>query len=325
MAEPAKVIEFKLPRRRPKIVEKQAPPDQRSLAVVPLRAIRDRNISDSQLRALATICSYCNRAGITWVGQDRVGKDLGVSKQSINKQVKRLVELGYLEVVSKGFRGERANTMRVIFDPEIKTEDAIAITSGQEDTRPPETRRRESKEMAQQGKDVTRSGYNKPSQANKAPDLPAEETEFTDEQMAANRQRLREMLSGMAPKNHTTHGLQSIGDVMGTTRKLKAKKPSHSQPNTVDNDKGLHSQLHSQPNGVDGTRKNIGLGEVISLYEEIIKRRFMVSVTTTEVDLKAAEILCEVGVTASELDAAMSEQLPMVLIAEKILNARVSR
>jgi hypothetical protein len=143
--------------------------------------------------------------------------------------------------------------------------------------------------------------------------------------MAANRKRLREMLSGMAPKNHTTHGLQSIGDVMGTTRKLKAKKPSHSQPNTVDNDKGLHSQLHSQPNGVDGTRKNIGLGEVISLYEEIIKRRFMVSVTTTEVDLKAAEILCEVGVTASELDAAMSEQLPMVLIAEKILNARVSR
>jgi len=290
---------FKLPKRRPKIVEKQAPPDQRSLAVVPLRAIRDRNISDSQLRALATICSYCNRAGLTWVGQDRVGKDLGVSKQSINKQVKRLVELGYLEVVSKGFRGERANTMRVIFDPEIKTEDAIAITSGQEDTRPPHQVKQETAQ--------------------------ATEPEFTDEQMAANRQRLREMLSGMAPKNHTTHGLQSIGDVMGTTRKLKAKKPSHSQPNTVDNDKGLHSQLHSQPNGVDRTQKNIGLGEVISLYEEIIKRRFMVSVTTTEVDLKAAEILCEVGVTASELDAAMSEQLPMVLIAEKILNARVSR
>ena len=292
---------FKLPKRRPKIVEKQAPPDQRSLAVVPLRAIRDRNISDSQLRALATICSYCNRAGLTWVGQDRIGKDLGVSKQSINKQVKRLVELGYLEVVSKGFRGERANTMRVIFDPAIKTEDAIAITSGQEDTRAPHMAKQETRKMTEP------------------------EPEFTDEQMAANRQRLREMLSGMAPKNHTTHGLQSIGDVMGTTRKPKAKKPLHSQPNTVDNDKGLHSQLHSQPNGVDRTRKNIGLGEVISLYEEIIKRRFMVSVTTTEVDLKAAEILCEVGVTASELDAAMSEQLPMVLIAEKILNARVSR
>jgi biotin operon repressor len=293
----AQVIEFKLP-KRPKIIEKQAPPDQRSLAVVPLRAIRDRNISDSQLRTLATICSYCNRAGLTWVGQDRVGKDLGVSKQSINKQVKRLVELGYLEVVSKGFRGERANTTRVIYDTEIKAEDAIAITSGQEDTRPPETRRREAKEMTQQGEDVTRSVTNAPKTVTNSSDLPGREPEFTEEQMAANRKRLREMLSGMAPKNHTTHGLQSIGDVMGTTRKLKAKKPSHSQPNTVDNDKGLHSQLHSQPNGVDRTQKNIGYEEVLSIYEDISKHRFS-NVRTTridEVDLRCAAIMCEVGV-----------------------------
>lgn len=296
----ANVVEFKVPKRPPKIIEKQAPPDQRSLAVVPLRAIRDRNITDSQLRCLAAICSYCNRAGITWVGQDRIGKDLGVSKQSISKQVKRLVELGYLEVVSKGFRGERANTTRVIFDPEIKTEDAIAVTSGQEDNRPPDMAKREIKEMM--------------------------EPEFSEEQMAANRERLRKLLGGVADRDGSYHfnKPQRLGDIMAA-RKPRRKTESHSQPNTVDNEKGSHSQLHSQPNGVDQTQKNIGLDEVISLYEEIIKRRFMVSVKTTEDDLKAAGILCEVGVTASDVDAALAEQRNLVAIADYILNARVSR
>lgn len=298
MGEPAKVIEFKLPKRRPKVVEKQAPPDQRSLAVVPLRAIRDRNISDSQLRALATICSYCNRAGITWVGQDRIGKDLGVSKQSINKQVKRLVELGYLEVVSKGFRGERANTMRVIFDPAIKTEDAIAVTSSIEDTRPPHQVKEETRQMT--------------------------EPEFTEEQMAANRKRLREMLQGLNPKNHTTHQPVQIGAIL-MPRKPKAK-PSHSQLNTVDHDTASHSQLHSQPNEVDRTQKNIGLQEVLSIYEDISKRRFRLGlVRTTEQDVKAAEVLCEVGVTASELDGALTEPASLVDIAAKILDVKVAR
>lgn len=298
MGEPAKVIEFKLPKRRPKVVEKQAPPDQRSLAVVPLRAIRDRNISDSQLRALATICSYCNRAGITWVGQDRIGKDLGVSKQSINKQVKRLVELGYLEVVSKGFRGERANTMRVIFDPQIKTEDAIAVTSSIEDTRPPHQAKEETRQMT--------------------------EPEFTEEQMAVNKQRLRELLQGLNPKNHTTHQPVQIGAIL-MPRKPKAKQ-SHSQPNTVDHDTASHSQLHSQPNEVDRTQKNIGLQEVLSIYEDISKRRFRLGlVRTTEQDVKAAEVLCEVGVTASELDGALTEPTSLVDIAAKILDVKVAR
>jgi hypothetical protein len=214
--------------------------------------------------------------------------------------VKRLVELGYLEVVSKGFRGERANTMRVIFDPEIKAEDAIAVTSSIEDTRPPEMAKREMREMS--------------------------EPEFTEEQMAANRQRLRELLGGLAGRDGSYHynKPQRIGELMAT-RKPKKKEQSHSQPNTVDNETASHSQLHSQPNEVDRTQKNIGIEEVLSLYEEIIKRRFKVFVKTTEEDLKAAEILCEVGVTASEIDAALGQQRNLVDIADQILNARVSR
>jgi hypothetical protein len=39
-------------------------------------------------------------------------------------------------VVKKGWRGESTNTLRVIFDPSVDTDTAIAITSAQEPTRP---------------------------------------------------------------------------------------------------------------------------------------------------------------------------------------------
>jgi len=264
------VIEFKLP-KRPKIVEKDAPPDQRSLAVVPLRAIRDRALTDGQLRALAILCSYCNRAGITWVSQGRLAKDMQVSQQSISKHLKALSAAGYIEVTAKGFRGERANTTRVIYDPTVTQVDAIAITSGQEDTRPPETRRRETKEMAQQGKDVTRSGNNQPSQANKAPNLPDQEHEFTEEQMAANRKRLREMLGGLATRDGFHYNRpEKLGDMMA--RKPKTKQSSHTQPNEVVNDKGSHTQPHTQPNTVVETQKNIGIDRLfMSIGLEINK------------------------------------------------------
>lgn len=295
MGEPAKVIEFKLPKRRPKIIEKQAPPDQRHHVVMPIKALTDKRLTDNQVRVLGVLCSYCNRAGITWVGQARVGKDLGVSQQAVAKQLKVLRERGYIEVTSRGFRGERANTIRVIHDESISQEDAIAATSSIEDTRPPHQVKAEMREM-----------------------------EFTEEQMAANRKRLKEMLTGLTQKNHTTHQPVQIGAILMPRR--PKKQPSHTQPNTVVNEEGLHTQPHTQPNRVVGTQKNIGLHEVLSLYEDIIKRRFTLGfVRTTEQDLKAAEVLCEVGVTASELDAALTDPASLVDITAKILDAKVAR
>jgi hypothetical protein len=133
---PENIVAFQLP-KRPKVREKQAPPDQRTLCVLPFRAVADKQLTDGTLRVLAAICSYCNRAGITWVSQAKIAKDLGVTQQAISKHAKLLVSLGYLQIVRKGFRGERSNTIRVIFDPTVDTDTAIAITSAQEDTRPP--------------------------------------------------------------------------------------------------------------------------------------------------------------------------------------------
>lgn len=73
--------------------------------------------------------------------------------------------------------------------------------------------------------------------------------------------------------------------------------------------------------------ENIGYLEVIGLYEEIIKRRFkdLKTVCTTEQDVKIAELLAEVGVTAADIDAALTEHLPMADMAERILNAKADR
>lgn len=131
---------FVLP-KRPRVMRKDPPPDQRKVAVVPIRAVFDKKLTHGGLQALAALCSYCNRAGVTWVSQTRLAQELGITQQAVAKQFKQLKELGYLEVMRRGFKGERTDTLRVIFDPSITGEDAIAMTSGpKEDTRPPAIR-----------------------------------------------------------------------------------------------------------------------------------------------------------------------------------------
>jgi DNA-binding transcriptional ArsR family regulator len=144
---PVNVVEFQLPKRKPKIIEKAGNPDQRTYAVVPLRALRDKRLTSGDIRVLGIMASYANRAGLTWVGQRRMGEDLQVSQQAISKHVKRLTELGYLEMVSNAFRGEKAVTRRIIFDDTIKAVDAVAITSSIEDTRSPEMVKKDTKRL----------------------------------------------------------------------------------------------------------------------------------------------------------------------------------
>jgi len=134
---PENIIPFELPKRRPRVVQREAEPDQRKVCVLPIRALTDPAVSDGMLRALALLCSYCNRAGLTWVSQKRMAQDGKVTQQAISKSLTKLQAAGYVQVVKKGWRGERATTWRVIFDPSIDPETAIAITSAQEPTRPP--------------------------------------------------------------------------------------------------------------------------------------------------------------------------------------------
>lgn len=145
---PDNVIAFKVAKRRPKIIEKEDVPHQKAYCITPFRAASDKNLHEQTLRVLMMLCSYTNRAGITWVGQTTLAKQLNIHQQAVSRQIKLLEKLGYLQVVSKGFKGERADTRRVIFDETVSTEDAIGIAStAEEDARPPFIVKKEMREM----------------------------------------------------------------------------------------------------------------------------------------------------------------------------------
>jgi hypothetical protein len=133
MTEP---VNFTLP-KKPRVYQKDSMPDQRKIAVMPLKALTDQTLTDGSIRVLGVLCSYCNRAGITWVSQARLAKDLNISRQAVTNQLMQLRAAGYVEIIKKGFRGERCNTLRVVFDQSVDAATAMAVTSSIEDTRPP--------------------------------------------------------------------------------------------------------------------------------------------------------------------------------------------
>lgn len=153
MSDMSEPIGFALP-KKPRIKEKEPLPDQRKVCVIPFRAVFDKKLSHGALQALAALCAYCNRAGVTWVSQGRIAQDLGITQQAVAKQYKQLKDNGYLQIVRRGFRGQRSDTLRVVFDPNITAEDAITMTSNKEDTRPPaiiEEQMRQAQEIDKEG------------------------------------------------------------------------------------------------------------------------------------------------------------------------------
>jgi biotin operon repressor len=156
-----KVIPLNLP-KKPRIKLHESPPDQRKICVLPLTAVNDKNLTDGGLRVLAGLCSYCNRAGLTWVSQNTLAKSLGISRQSVTNQIAQLRKLGYVEVAKKSFRGIRPNTLRVIYDPTIDLATAIAITSAQEPTRPPHMEEKPDPEGQRKVAELIAKAFNQP-------------------------------------------------------------------------------------------------------------------------------------------------------------------
>jgi hypothetical protein len=112
---------FELP-EPPKITQEK-PVDKRMFTVVPIRAVNDRRIRPAAMRALLAVCSFANRAGLCWPGHENVGKMLGVTRQAAGRQVKKLIEMGYLKKVKNHTYGKTAQILRVIYDDAISTSD----------------------------------------------------------------------------------------------------------------------------------------------------------------------------------------------------------
>ena len=121
-------MQLQIPAKKPRIRQKVQQPDQRTVTVCPIRAASDRRLTPMQLRTLLIVCSYTNKAGVTWAGLERIGKDLGISKPRAFVLVKALTAYGYIKTLHKGFRGVCADTRQVIFNPDIDADEAATIT-----------------------------------------------------------------------------------------------------------------------------------------------------------------------------------------------------
>ena len=303
-------VSFELPKRKRRIIEKEAPPDRRMFAVVPIKAIGDKRLHNLAIRILVCACSYANKAGITWVGQRRIAQDLGIHQSQISRELAKLKEYGYVDLVSKGFRGERGDTIRVVYDDKLSTSEAISIASaGQEDDlRPPGQRRKEDKETM------------------------TPEPEISEAQAIENKKRLAEMIK-TAFKTPSEANKQIYKPVKGDTMTVRKMKESiqKAKRKPVDNpvDKSVDKSVDNLSKdgyiddmGVIRTRKdkvidivykdnvnnndkviNISFDKVLTIvltYDDMRAR-------LSEDDISMLERLSNAGVTELELRQALAD------------------
>jgi len=59
----------------------------------------DLRLKAPEVRTLAALSSYRNNeTGLAWPGTGRLARELGVTERAIQKHLRRLIDLGYLEV-----------------------------------------------------------------------------------------------------------------------------------------------------------------------------------------------------------------------------------
>ncbi len=294
-------VNFAIP-KKPKIKEEPLAPDQRKIAVIPIRACTDKDLTPGMIRSFILICSYMNRSGITWVGQKTMADRLGISQQAISKHIVKLIKAGYLEVLKKPMPGARHTTWRVIFDPTISAEDAVSITSSIEDTRPP---------------------YMKEQQAMEA-DKPDPEGQRRVAQAISKVLKQPTKRSPTMPKSGETR----------TVREMKAaiQKAQSKQSKTVDNlvDKQSHNHnpqvviemaLHSQPNHnlqvVDNTENTDTSRQVVS--NQVVKEvnlnnqnsSNLLTGSQTVLDNREVEELLADGISAQQITDSLETLLPL--------------
>lgn len=273
---PDTVVPFQLP-KKPKIREKQPEPDRRKVVVLPIKAVFDQNLTHGALQVLAALCAYCNRAGITWVSQTRLARELGISQQAVAKQFKQLRDHGYIETIRKGFKGERTDTLRVIFDASIDASTAISVASSIEDARPPYMKEEQTQNMT--------------------PD-PEGQKRIAQLIAQALRQPTKQPERTM-PKPGESVTVKKMKAEIEAHQKRRSKAPANHNPQVVNEKPSAAAQklIHLQPNHnlevVDNT-ENTGISKVIRqldvLNNQQIKKLIEAGMTEQQIQ-EAADFL----------------------------------
>lgn len=100
--------------------------------ILPGRCTNDLRLHKhpAALITLMTLCSYSNAyTGTCYPSQERLAKRLGKSQQAVSKQIKLLVEWGYIEILRRGSslrKKNRTSLYRIVYDPKANVEDIMS-------------------------------------------------------------------------------------------------------------------------------------------------------------------------------------------------------
>jgi predicted transcriptional regulator len=207
------------------------------------------------------------------VSQARLAQDLGVTRQAVTKHLGKLIKAGYIEVVSKGWRGERSNSIRLIFDPSIDAETAIAVTSRIEDTRPPHMKEQQMQDMTPDPEGLKRI-HDMIKGAVKPVTQPAKEYQM--------------------PKSGDT---VTVAKMKEQIAKKKQSKASNTLPSEVANEEPSHRQPHRLHPEVALNTKNIGIDKVLRLFINkgfnVLSNQEVVEVVAEHVSVAELETLID--------------------------------
>ena len=88
-------------------------------SITPANAATDSNMTDSEHRTLSVIGIFGDKNGWCWPSQSTLADMRGVSRKTINLHIKRLIDLGYLNIhprYDEETGAQKSNMMQIKFD-----------------------------------------------------------------------------------------------------------------------------------------------------------------------------------------------------------------
>lgn len=96
-------------------------------SIIQSRAVKDKKVSDAQLRTLNALGMYADQFGWCFPSQTRLAEDLGKSRESVNRDISALAKLGYVEKHRNRRQGGTwsSNSYRLVFDKPYDEDDHV--------------------------------------------------------------------------------------------------------------------------------------------------------------------------------------------------------
>jgi DNA-binding MarR family transcriptional regulator len=105
-------------------------------AITPARAVEDHRLGDAAYRLLACLGTYADKDGWCWPSMPTLAERLGKTRQAVQRSIRQLAEIGYLEVEPRRRPdgSQDRNRYRLLFDRALfEVRDRAAEKVGQHD------------------------------------------------------------------------------------------------------------------------------------------------------------------------------------------------